>query len=210
MFLHFNMGTFTDQEWASPHQDPALFAPSSMACDQWAAAAVAAKMSYGVLTTRHHDGFCLWPTAQTGYNVRNSSYQQDVVAQYVSAFRARGLKVGFYYSVGDRSHTVQAYDTNHEVPATEAIQPGDITYVLNQLRELLTGYGTIDILILDGYTWQMGQQAVPYQQVRDLVKSLQPDIVMTDIGGLVQPWLGDAIFFEEPLGVTAPAGNTYA
>jgi alpha-L-fucosidase len=210
MFLHFNMGTFTNEEWASPNRNPAQFAPGAVDCDQWAAAAVAAKMSYGMLTTKHHDGFCLWPTAQTSYNVMNSSYRHDVVARYVSAFRARGLKVGLYFSIWDRSYNVQAYDTRHSVPAGEAIQPGDITYILNQLRELLTNYGTIDILITDGYTWQMGQHAVPYQQIRDLVKSLQPNCTLIDIGGLVEPWLGDAIFFEEPLGVTAPAGNTYA
>jgi alpha-L-fucosidase len=210
MFLHFNMGTFTDEEWASPNRDPRLFAPSAVDCGQWAAAAAAARMSYGVLTTKHHDGFCLWPSKHTNYTVANSSYKQDIVAQYVDAFRSRGLKVGFYYSIWDRSHTVQAYDTRHSVPASDAIQPGDITYIRNQLTELLTNYGPIDLLITDGYSWQMGQQAVPYQQIRDLVKSLQPNTVMIDIGGLVEPWLGDAIFFEEPLGVTAPAGNTYA
>lgn len=65
MFNHFNMGTFTDEEWAAPNQNPALFAPTAVDCAQWAAAAAASKMSYGVLTTKHHDGFCLWPTAYT-------------------------------------------------------------------------------------------------------------------------------------------------
>jgi len=210
MFNHFNMGTFTNEEWATPNRDPLLFAPTAVNCDQWATAAAAAKMSYGVLTTKHHDGFCLWPTAYTNYNVMSSSYQQDIVAKYVTAFRSRGLKVGLYFSVWDRSYNVQAYDTRHGVAADQAIQPDDITYVLNQIRELLTNYGTIDIFMTDGYAWQMGQQAVPYQRIRNLVKSLQPDTVMVDIGGLSQPWLGDAVFFEEPLGVTAPAGNTYA
>ncbi|WP_037684266.1 RICIN domain-containing protein, partial [Streptomyces griseus] len=76
--------------------------------------------------------------------------------------------------------------------------------------ELLTNYGTIDMFMTDGYAWQMGQQAVSYQRIRSLVKQLQPDCVMIDIGGLSEPFLSDAIFFEEPLGVTAPAGNTYA
>jgi alpha-L-fucosidase len=210
MFNHFNLGTFTNQEWAAPNQDPALFAPTAVDCDQWAAAAAAAKMSYGVLTTKHHDGFALWPSAYGTQNVANSSYKHDVVRQYVDAFRAKGLRVGLYYSIWDRTYNVQAYDTRHGVPADQAVQPGDITFILNQITELLTNYGTIDMFVTDGYAWQMGQQAVPYQRIREHVKSLQPDIVMIDHGGLSVPFLGDAIYFEEPLGITSPAGNTYA
>lgn len=210
MFNHFNMGTFTNEEWAAPRQNPALFAPTAVDCAQWAAAAAAARMSYGVLTTKHHDGFCLWPTAYNDYNVATSSYRQDIVAQYVSAFRAKGLRVGLYFSIWDRSYSVQAYDTRHGVPADQVIQPGDLTYILGQITELLTNYGTIDMFVTDGYAWQMGQQAVSYQRVREHVKSLQPDIVMIDHGGLSVPFLGDAIYFEEPLGVTSPSGNTYA
>ncbi|MGW0826944.1 RICIN domain-containing protein [Streptomyces sp. NPDC002845] len=210
MFNHFNLGTFTDEEWAAPHQDPALFAPTAVHCAQWAAAAAAAKMSYGVLTAKHHDGFCLWPTAYNEQNVAYSPYKQDIVAQYVTAFRAKGLKVGLYYSIWDRTYSVEAYDTRHGVASDEAVQPADLTYILNQITELLTNYGTIDMFIMDGWAWQMGQQAVSYQRIREHVKSLQPDIVMIDHGALSVPFLGDAIYFEEPLGITAPAGNTYA
>lgn len=210
MFNHFNMGTFTDEEWARPHQDPAQFAPPQVDCEQWADAAVAAKMSYGVLTTKHHDGFCLWPSKYSDYTVANSGYQRDIVDQYVRAFRSRGLKIGIYYSVWDRSYGVEAYDTRHGVPANQSIQPSDIPFVLGQIRELLTNYGPIDMFITDGWAWQMGQQAVPLQQVRALVKSLQPKALMIDHGAVSQPWLGDVIYFEEPLGVTAPEGNRYA
>ncbi|KOV78544.1 alpha-L-fucosidase [Streptomyces sp. NRRL WC-3618] len=210
MFNHFNLGTFTNEEWAAPNQSPTLFAPTAVDCAQWAAAAAAAKMDYGVLTTKHHDGFALWPSAYGTQNVANSSYKHDIVQAYVTAFRAQGLRVGLYYSIWDRTYNVQAYDTRHGVAATEEIQPGDITFILNQITELLTNYGTIDMFITDGYAWQMGQQAVSYQRIREHVKSLQPNIVMIDHGGLSQPWLGDAIYFEEPLGVTSPAGNTYA
>ncbi|MDX3800498.1 alpha-L-fucosidase, partial [Streptomyces sp. AK04-3B] len=210
MFNHFNLGTFTNEEWAAPNQNPALFAPTAVDCAQWAAAAKAAKMSYGVLTTKHHDGFALWPSAYGTQNVANSSYKQDVVRQYVDAFRAQGLRVGLYYSIWDRTYNVQAYDSRHGVPAEQEIQPADLTFVLNQITELLTDYGTIDMFVTDGYAWQMGQQAISYQRVREHVKSLQPDIVMIDHGGLSVPFLGDAIYFEEPLGITAPAGNTHA
>ena len=210
MFNHFNMGTFTDEEWAAPNQDPALFAPSIVDCAQWAAAAKAARMSYGVLTAKHHDGFCLWPTEYNDYNVTNSRYKRDIVAQYVKAFRAAGLRVGLYFSIWDRSYSVQGYDTRHQVGADQVVVPGDLTYILNQITELLTNYGTIDVFITDGYAWQMGQQAVSYQRIREHVKSLQPDIVMIDHGALSVPFLGDAIYFEEPLGITAPEGNTHA
>ncbi|MFH9067572.1 RICIN domain-containing protein [Streptomyces coeruleorubidus] len=213
MFNHFSLGTFTDQEWAEPNQSPTLFAPPSVNCAQWADAAVAAKMSYGILTTKHHDGFALWPSAYGTQNVANSSYKQDVVRAYCDAFRAKGLKVGFYYSIWDRTFGVEAWESRHKVSGlevTDAIQPGDMTFMLGQIRELLTNYGTIDMFMTDGYAWQMGQQAVSYQRIRSLVKELQPDCVMIDIGGLVEPFLSDAIFFEEPLGITAPTGNTYA
>ncbi|NUT98270.1 MAG: alpha-L-fucosidase [Saccharothrix sp.] len=209
MFNHFNLGTFTNEEWAAGGQSPSLFAPSSVDCAQWAAAAAAAKMSYGVLTTKHHDGFALWPTAFGRQNVAYSGYRQDVVRQYVDAFRARGLRVGLYYSIWDRTHTIQAYGGHVGDPA-QSIEPGDMTVILGQIRELLTNYGTVDVLVTDGWSWQMGQQQVSYQEVRTLVKSLQPDCVMVDIGGLSHPWLSDAIFFEAPLGVRSPAGNTYA
>ncbi|MEJ2856068.1 MULTISPECIES: RICIN domain-containing protein [unclassified Saccharothrix] len=213
MFNHFSLGTFTNQEWAAPNQSPTLFAPPSVNCGQWADAAAAAKMSYGILTTKHHDGFALWPSAYGTQNVANSSYKHDVVQAYCDAFRAKGLKVGFYYSIWDRTFGVEAWESRHKVAGleiTDAIQPGDMTFILGQIRELLTNYGTIDMFMTDGYAWQMGQQAVSYQRIRSLVKELQPDCVMLDIGGLTEPFLSDAIFFEEPLGITAPAGNTYA
>ena len=208
MFNHFNMGTFTNEEWATPNLNPRTFAPTTVKCAQWATAAASAKMKFGILTTKHHDGFCLWPSAYNTYNVAYSSYPHDIVKMYTDAFRAAGLKVGLYFSIWDRTHPVQATDTRHGV--TGKIIPANITYVLNQITELLTNYGKIDIFVNDGYAWQMGQQAIPYQQVREHVKALQPDTIMIDHGGLSQPFLGDAIYFEEPLGITSPAGNTYA
>jgi alpha-L-fucosidase len=213
MFNHFSLGTFTDQEWAEPNQSPTLFAPPSVNCAQWADAAVAAKMSYGILTTKHHEGFALWPSAHGTQNVANSSYKHDVVQAYCDAFRAKGLKVGLYFSIWDRTFGVEAWESRHKVTGlqiTDAIQPSHMTYVLGQITELLTNYGTIDMFMTDGYAWQMGQQAISYQRIRSLVKELQPDCVMLDIGSLPEPFLSDAVFFEEPAGVTAPAGNTYA
>lgn len=211
MFIHFNMGTYTNEEWASPNKSPTTFAPTNVDTDQWADAAVSANMKFGILTTKHHDGFSLWPTETSGYNVMNSAYKQDIVQKYVDSFRARGLKVGFYYSVWDKTQDVQAYNNGrHGVEGSKYIDQDDIDYTLEQIRELLTNYGKIDLLAIDGYGWQAGQQAVPMQKIRDLVKSLQPDCVILDHGGITEPYLGDVIYFEEPLGITAPEGNTYA
>ncbi len=101
MFLHFNMATFNNQEWAGGYEDPATFAPDKLDCGQWADAAEAAGMQYAVLTVKHTGGWCLWPSATTTHGVAAfQKFQQgkgDVVREFVDAFRARGLKVGFYY-----------------------------------------------------------------------------------------------------------------
>jgi alpha-L-fucosidase len=79
MFLHFNMATFQDREWGDPTSSPELFHPTALDTDQWAAAAKSANMTWGCLTTRHHDGFCIWPTKTRGASVRQTSHQTDVV-----------------------------------------------------------------------------------------------------------------------------------
>ena len=189
------MGTFSDEEWASPNYNPTTFAPTNVDTDQWATVAKNAKMKFGILTTKHHDGFCLWPTAYTSYNVMNSAYKQDIVKKYTDSFRAKGLKVGLYFSVWDKTQDVQAYNNGrHSVAGTKYIDQADIDYTLGQIRELLTNYGTIDIFVTDGYGWQAGQQAVPYQKVRKLVKSLQPNCIMVEHGALTEP-LSETLFF---------------
>src|SRR5215470_14522238 len=78
MFLHFNMATFQDREWGDPTSSPELFHPTALDTDQWAAAARSAKMTWGCLTTRHHDGFCIWPTKTKAASVRQTSHQTDI------------------------------------------------------------------------------------------------------------------------------------
>src|SRR5689334_3658500 len=140
MFLHFNMGTYHDAEWVDPGQDPMSFAPTALDCGQWADAAAAAGMTFAVLTTKHHDGFCLWPSRHTSYTVANSGYRHDIVRRYVDAFRARGVTPCLYFSIWDRTVGVEA-------PVSRA----DIDFVKAQLTELLTGYGPIPMLITDGW-----------------------------------------------------------
>ena len=93
MFLHFNMATFQDREWGDPTSPPELFHPTALDTDQWAAAAKSASMTWGCLTTRHHDGFCLWPTKTGGASVGQTTHQTDIVRAYVNSFRAAGLRV---------------------------------------------------------------------------------------------------------------------
>ena len=100
MFICFNMATFTGEEWVTGYPDPSIFSPGSKVdTDAWADAAVSAGMKYGVLTTKHVSGFCLWDSKYTTYDVMHPDcpYKKDVVAQFVKSFTSRGLKVGFHY-----------------------------------------------------------------------------------------------------------------
>jgi alpha-L-fucosidase len=94
MFLHFNMATFQDREWGDPASSPDLFHPTGLDTDQWAAAALSANMTWGCLTTRHHDGFCIWPTKTAGASIGQTSDSIDVVRAYVNSFRKAGLRGG--------------------------------------------------------------------------------------------------------------------
>ena len=106
MFIHYNMGTYHDQEWVTPGQDPLSFNPEHVNTDQWATAAKSAGIKYTVLTTKHHDGFALWPTKYGNYNVMNSSYKKDIVRQYVDSMRAQGILPGLYFSIWDRQQGI--------------------------------------------------------------------------------------------------------
>ncbi|GGI45616.1 hypothetical protein GCM10008018_13050 [Paenibacillus marchantiophytorum] len=200
MFIHYNMGTYHDQEWVTPGQDPLSFNPEHVNTDQWAQAAKSAGIKYTVLTTKHHDGFALWPTKYGNYNVMNSSYKKDIVRQYVDSMRAQKILPGLYFSIWDRQQGIQK----------GSVSRADIEFIKGQLTELLTNYGEIPVLIIDGWAWEMGHNEVSYQEIRDLIKRLQPNILIVDHNGQTQPWDEDIIYFEEPKGVWAPSNNAYA
>src|SRR5260370_35009139 len=99
MFVHFNRAIFQARKGGDPTPPRDLFQPTALDTDQWAAAAQSANMTWGCLTTRHHDGFCLWPTKTGAASVGQTSHSTDVVPAYVNSFRRAGLRVGLYYSI---------------------------------------------------------------------------------------------------------------
>ena len=138
MFLHFGPNTINKVGWGDGKFPPEKFMFDNLDTDQWAQTAVDAGMKYAVLTTKHHDGFCLWPSRYTEYSVKNSKNKKDVVAAFVESFRKRGMKVGFYYSLWDMNFP--GYE-NDKVYAE---------YMRNQVTELITNYGEITQVWFDG------------------------------------------------------------
>jgi alpha-L-fucosidase len=178
MFLHYGMGTYTGEEWASPNRPINTFAPTALDTDQWAAAAKSAGMRYGILTTKHHDGFALWDSSRSVYDVAGTSWfaaqpsgQGDIVRRYADSFRAQGLKVGFYYSIWDRSNGIDG-STLTSRQATD--------YVKAELTELLTNYGPIHAIWTDGWGWKNWHGYVLYQEVYDHVKALSPSTLLVE------------------------------
>jgi len=180
MFIHYNIPTYMDQDWPDPDAPPSLFNPKHLDCSQWARAARSAGMSYGCLTTKHHSGFCIWDTKTTEYNVMNSPLHRDVVKEYTDAFRAQGLKVMLYYSI---------LDTHHRLRPGK-ITPQDIEMIKAQLTELLTHYGKITALIIDGWDapWsRISYDDVPFEEIYRLVKTLQPECLLMDLNSAKYP-----------------------
>lgn len=198
-FFHFSIMTFTGAAWATPNQDVSKFNPANLDCGQWADAAVAAKMKFGILMTKHHDGFCLWNSDYTDNDVASSPWkngQGDVVREFVEAFRARGLDPCLYYSVWDNTKGV----------GNGSITAQDMEFIKGQITELLTNYGDIKMLFIDGWSWKMGHKTVPYNEIRALVKDLQPGCLLVDNTHLQCLYDNDMIHFEA--GGVCPASNT--
>src|SRR6201986_2448296 len=201
MFIHFNIPTYMNQDWPDPEASPAIFNPTKLNCDQWAKAAKSANMSYGCLTTKHHSGFCIWDTKTTDYNVMNSPLKRDVVREYTDAFRAQGLKTCLYYSI---------LDTHHK------LRPGFITkqhidMIKAQLTELLTNYGEITALIIDGWDapWsRISYDDVPFEDIYTLIKSLQPQCLVMDLNSAKYP--PEALFYTDIKSYEQGAGQHIA
>ncbi|MBN2037858.1 MAG: alpha-L-fucosidase [Chitinispirillaceae bacterium] len=207
MYLHFGIETFTGDYWEhSTPPDGSGYTLAALDCASWARAAKAAGMAYAVLTAKHHYGFCLWNTSTTTYSCMNYGLKRDVVREYMDAFRADSLIPCLYYSILDAKHGV---DGDHS-SSSRALWNGKKEFILGQLRELLTNYGKIPLLVVDGWSWRNGHNNLPYQEIREFIKELQPECLVYDHSGVSEPWENDIVIFEEPKGVYAPTTNTYA
>ncbi|UCE08538.1 MAG: alpha-L-fucosidase, partial [bacterium] len=199
-FFHFGIRTFTGGSWGEANQDVGKFNPTDLDCGQWADALVAAKMKFGILTTKHHDGFCLWDSEYTDNDVASSPWkdgQGDVVREYVDAFRNRDLQPSLYYSVWD----------NTEGVGNSPITDHDMEFIKGQLTELLSNYGNVKMLFIDGWSWKMGHKNVPYDEIRALVKKLQPGCLLVDNTHLRCLYDNDMIHYEASS--TYPYNNTF-
>ena len=192
MFMHFNMGTFVNREWATGYEDPLAFNPRKLNCNQWAKAAKSAGMKYGVLTIKHTGGWCLWPSQFTTHGIQAfKNYKGgkgDIVREFVDAFRKNGLKVGFYYCLpgdystkyGNKEDILKGYKITKDQKDLHGLPPeaqGDYTgFIEKQITELLTNYGIIDEIWFDQYGNKY--TAKDWQKIKVLVHKLQPNCIV--------------------------------
>jgi alpha-L-fucosidase len=184
MFIHFGPNTFTDKEWGHGDEDPKVFNPTELDARQWARTAKLAGMKGIIITAKHHDGFCLWPSKYSTHTVRESAWKDgkgDVLRELSDACKEYGIKFGVYLSPWDRNHPSYGTPEYNEIYA-------------NTIKEVLTGYGPIFEHWFDGangegpngkkqeYNWPLFHQTV---------RSLQPDAIMfSDIGPDCR-WVGN-------------------
>lgn len=203
MFIHWGLyAQAAKKEWIKNHEkmtdeeyqkyfdvfNPDLFDPT-----EWAKKAKAAGMKYAVITSKHHEGFTMFDSEYTDYKVTNTPYKKDIIKEWVDAFRAEGLRIGFYYSLIDWHHPDYTIDSRHPQRVNskeeyDALNKGrDMAvyrkYLKNQVREILTNYGKIDILWLDfSFPGEFGKGHDDWGSVEliKMVRELQPAIIIDD------------------------------
>ena len=197
-FIHFGPNTFNDKEWGYGDAPASSFNPTRLDCEQWVRTLVQGGMKGVILTCKHHDGFCLWPTKYTDYSVANSPFKRDVVKELSDACKKYGIKFGVYLSPWDRHQA--SYGTQEYV-----------TYYYNQLEELMTQYGEVFEVWFDGANggdgWYGGASEkreidrstyYNYPHAWGIVNRLQPNAVIFSDGGPGCRWVGNEKGFANP------------
>jgi alpha-L-fucosidase len=193
-FVHFTVNTFTDKEWGYGDEAESVFNPTDFSAEQIVAAAKAGGLKGLIVTAKHHDGFCLWPSQYTEHSVKNSPWKNghgDFVGEMAAACRQAGLKFGVYLSPWDRNSAVYG-------------KPEYIAYYRNQLRELLTNYGPIYEVWFDGANGGDGYYGgakekrnidrrtyYDWENTRKIVRDLMPGAMMFSDGGPDVRWVGN-------------------
>ncbi|MDR0537238.1 MAG: alpha-L-fucosidase [Tannerellaceae bacterium] len=185
MFVHFGPNTFTDKEWGDGQEDPNVFNPVALDCEQWVRTAIAADMKGIILTAKHHDGFCLWPSKYSKHTVRESSWRDgkgDVLRELSEACKRHGLDFGVYVSPWDRNHPDYGTPQYNEVFA-------------GTLNEVLSQYGPVFEQWLDGANGDAdkGQlrQIYDWPLFHRTIYANQPDIVIFSDVGPGCRWVGN-------------------
>lgn len=183
-FVHFTVNTFTDKEWGDGTESPSIFNPEKLDAEQWVRAIKSAGMGGLILTCKHHDGFCLWPSKYTNHTVAHSPYKNgcgDVVKEVSEACHKYGIRFGVYLSPWDRNSSLygqgKAYDD----------------FFINQLTELLTGYGPVFSVWFDGACGEGPNGKVQYydwERYYARIRELQPNACITVCGPDVR-WCGN-------------------
>ena len=182
-FVHFSPNTYTNLEWGDGTEDPAIFNPTELDCEQWVKAVKSAGMKGLILTAKHHDGFCLWQTEYTEHSMKNSPYKNgkgDIVKECADACRKHGIKFGFYLSPWDRNSKYYGTDEYND-------------YYVNQLTELLTNYGEIFHVWFDnacGEGPNGKKQVYDFDRYIKTIRKYQPNATFfNDRGGM--RWCGN-------------------
>lgn len=168
MFIHFGINTFHDMEWTDGTQPASSYKPTAIDADQWIQSAKKAGMKYVIMITKHHDGFCMWDSKYTTYDVASSGNPTNVVEAVAKACKKYNIGLGLYYSLWDRNKNGEVKDT--------LLDKAYNTYMINQLNELLTitkKYTHVVEFWFDG-SWEKANYRWPIKEIYQTIKSHEP------------------------------------
>lgn len=207
-FIHFNSATeqfhnTNMDDWEYDHENhgaprkypfsPSTWNPDQLDCEQWADASKKLGARFAALTAKHHEGFCIWNTQTTEHCIRNAACKRDIVAEYLEAYRKAGIVPGLYFSMLDLTHEIGRRKCTRQ----------DVEFTKAQLRELLTNYGEIPFLIIDGWQANWGgpsYENMPFEEIDTFVKTLQPQCLLINHSCETSLKHTDIVFYENAAG----------